>query len=563
MKINLKNTILALAAFAMVGGVTAAGVTFGQAAALVTNAANTSTLTFTKACGGSGTADDGAVWTVDSDASESSYDSTKGIHYGTNKAAVSRLTLSTDDIDGTISAISVNASGASSTTAVLNVTVGGVAFGTEKNLTSSASSYNLTGSGSGEIVVTISQASAKKAVYCKSITVTYSTSIPGAVPTSIDLVAEDSITEGVKGAITAEILYDVNYESTVGTKGVTFASSDESVAVIDDVDTTNQVATVRFLDNCPTGVTITCTSEELESVSATHTFTVTGLTDPEKIVYRKVTEAPADADDWTGTYLFVMEGNGVAFDGSLNSLDVASNTFEVTILDNEIELLNTNGAFTFEKVTGGVAIKSASGFYIGNDSDANALKTNASTKYVNTVAFDSDGNVDVVSASSHLRFNDTAGQKRFRYYKSSGYTAQESISLYRACTDAELPVQKFVDDNMKFDVVPDFDDEGTGLCKTEGWYSSAKTAYEGLTAEQKVLFVTDFWFANAHERLTAWAAANGDKFNASGEIVKAANVVSIGEKAGNTIVLSSVLLLTAGLLATGGMILLSKKRKRA
>ena len=121
---------------------------------------NVSTLTFNAACGGSGTADDGAAWTVTSDASESNFDNTKGIHYGTGKVAVSYLNLSTDDIDGTITEIVVNASGASSTSAKLNVTVGGSAFGTEKSLTSSAANYTLTGSASGEIVVAVTQTSA-------------------------------------------------------------------------------------------------------------------------------------------------------------------------------------------------------------------------------------------------------------------------------------------------------------------------------------------------------------------------------------------------------------------
>ena len=87
-----------------------------------------SNLTFTAACGGSGTANDGAEYTVTSDAAESVYDATKGIHYGTSKVAVSYLTLTTDDIDGTITQIVVNASGASGTSAKLNVTVGGGSF---------------------------------------------------------------------------------------------------------------------------------------------------------------------------------------------------------------------------------------------------------------------------------------------------------------------------------------------------------------------------------------------------------------------------------------------------
>lgn len=123
--------------------------------------ADTSTLTFTAACGGSGTADDGASWTVTSDATESTYES-RGIHYGTSSKAVSYLNLTTSDISGTITQIVVNASGASGTSAKLNVTVGGNAFGSEKSLTSSATNYTLTGSASGEIIVSLTQSSAKK-----------------------------------------------------------------------------------------------------------------------------------------------------------------------------------------------------------------------------------------------------------------------------------------------------------------------------------------------------------------------------------------------------------------
>ncbi len=136
---------------------------------------STSTLTFTAECEGSGTADDNVVWTVTSDAAESTYDGTKGIHYGTSKKAVSYLNLTTSGISGTITQIVVNASGASNTSAKLNVTVGGEAFGDDNDLTSSAENYVLTGSASGEIVVAITQSSAKKALYCKSITVTYTT----------------------------------------------------------------------------------------------------------------------------------------------------------------------------------------------------------------------------------------------------------------------------------------------------------------------------------------------------------------------------------------------------
>jgi len=136
--------------------------------------ADVSTLTFESQCNGSGTAKDGVKWTVTSDGSESTYDSTKGIHYGTGKAAVGYINLTTSGISGTITQVVVNASGASGTTGELNVTVGGAAFGGDpKSLSSTATNYTFTGSASGEIVVTVSQSSAKKALYVKSVEVTY------------------------------------------------------------------------------------------------------------------------------------------------------------------------------------------------------------------------------------------------------------------------------------------------------------------------------------------------------------------------------------------------------
>ena len=139
------------------------------------NAFQTSTLTFTAACGGSGTADDGVAWTVTSDGSESSFDGTKGIHYGTGSAAVQYIRLSTSGITGTITKVVVNASTASGVSATAGVTVGGSAFGGEaQSLTASAAEYTFNGSATGEIVVTVTKpSSATKALYVKSVAVTY------------------------------------------------------------------------------------------------------------------------------------------------------------------------------------------------------------------------------------------------------------------------------------------------------------------------------------------------------------------------------------------------------
>ncbi len=141
-------------------------------------ASNTSTLSFTAACGGSGTADDSKTWTVTSDAAESTYDSTKGVHYGTGSAAVEYIQLVSNSFaSGTITQVVVNASGASGITGSVSVTVGGNTFGEVQSFNATASDKTFTGTASaGQIVVRIYKAAAAvKAIYCKSVAVTYST----------------------------------------------------------------------------------------------------------------------------------------------------------------------------------------------------------------------------------------------------------------------------------------------------------------------------------------------------------------------------------------------------
>ena len=145
--------------------------------------------------------------------------------------------------------------------------------------------------------------------------------------------------------------------------------------------------------------------------------------------YVKVTSSDEITD---GDYLIVCEENNAAFNGALTTLDAVGNKIEVAISGNSIESNDETdaAAFTIAAKTGGYSIKSASGFYIGNTSDANALKTSPTDDYVNTISI-TGGHADIVSSSSHLRYNATNNQTRFRYYKSSSYINQQAIQLYK------------------------------------------------------------------------------------------------------------------------------------
>ena len=163
--------------------------------------AETATLTFSAKCGGKGTDTQGYNWTITSDGTESNFDSTKGIHYGTSSAKVKYIRLSTSDIPGTITEVKVNASTASGVTANLTVKVGSSDFTTDNSVTSqklstSATEYTFSGSASGEIIVEISKSSsATKAIYCKSVVVTYKTS--GNEETVLSVTPENITWEGV------------------------------------------------------------------------------------------------------------------------------------------------------------------------------------------------------------------------------------------------------------------------------------------------------------------------------------------------------------------------------
>ena len=130
---------------------------------------------------------------MDGEDGEQSFDNAKGIHYGTGSTKqVSYIQLLTSDISGTITKVVVNASTASGVTASVSVTVGGNAFGGDpQSLTSSAADYTFTGSATGEIVVRVEKpSSAYKALYVKSVVVTYTTSSGG----SVNLTANEGAT---------------------------------------------------------------------------------------------------------------------------------------------------------------------------------------------------------------------------------------------------------------------------------------------------------------------------------------------------------------------------------
>ncbi len=147
--------------------------------------------------------------------------------------------------------------------------------------------------------------------------------------------------------------------------------------------------------------------------------------------YIKVTEAPSD---WSGEYVIVYEEGSLIMDGSLSKLDAAGNTQSVTITNGKISAEEGDDyRFIIAAVDGGYSVQSIGGIYIGKTSNSsNGMNENTGIVYSNTISMNDDGTVNIIgNGGPYLRYNDNDGQLRFRYYKSSTYTLQQPIHLYK------------------------------------------------------------------------------------------------------------------------------------
>ncbi|MBP3484297.1 MAG: S-layer homology domain-containing protein [Oscillospiraceae bacterium] len=158
------------------------------------------------------------------------------------------------------------------------------------------------------------------------------------------------------------------------------------------------------------------------------------------------TKLTAEPADWSGEYLLIYEDGKLAFDGSLETVDAASNTKAVTMADG-VATADAGCVVTIEKVEGGYVMKTVGGLYIYAPSNANTLSSSAdkdtAAKHPLTLSVGENGETDIVSEMAHMRFNKASDQMRFRFYKSATYNNQQPVALYKV---GEQPVNHVVTD---------------------------------------------------------------------------------------------------------------------
>ncbi len=165
--------------------------------------------------------------------------------------------------------------------------------------------------------------------------------------------------------------------------------------------------------------------------------------------YRKVT---ATEDITDGEYLIVYEKEGLAFNGSLETLDAVDNNVSVTIKNGVIASTTNVDAATFTiDVTEGT-LQSASGLYIGQTSNKNGLASSTETTHSNTFAIDENGDAVITAEGGcTLRYNDASNQNRFRYYTGG----QKAIALYKK-TDTTIYFDGTIVDELALSDAQDY-----------------------------------------------------------------------------------------------------------
>lgn len=135
-----------------------------------------------------------------------------------------------------------------------------------------------------------------------------------------------------------------------------------------------------------------------------------------------------------GQYLIVNEGSSVVFNGlsgteKYETCTINNNTISYSTALEKCEV-------TIASMTEGYSIRINSssdnnaGKYIYGTSGSNAMNF-GNNATLNTISFDNE-NVNITSNTSVLRYNNaTSNGKMFRYYKSSSYSSQQPIQLYK------------------------------------------------------------------------------------------------------------------------------------
>ena len=353
------------------------------------------------------------------------YDATKGNQMGSGKKPARTITLSTSAFSSSrITSISVNASTASDATATLSVTVGGEPY-INTSLTSSAQTYTKeNGTSTGDIVLTISQPSTSKALYIKSIYITYES----------DTRADHGLTYATS-AVTKEIGVTgfVNPLTNPNSLSVTYESDNTDVATVN--------ATTGAITALTAGVaTITASFTGNATYKAGSASYILTVSDGAKWV--KVTDA---ANLHAGDQIIIVnESAGKVLSTTQN--DNNRGAANITISDDVATMNDDAQIITLSKNSGSwilnvdeghlYTISSSNHLKISSDNTAQATEGHYVTFNINITSGNADIQFPFTGDDRYVQYNPNNGKPIFSAYKSG----QSAVQIYKKISDVSVTV---------------------------------------------------------------------------------------------------------------------------
>ena len=187
--------------------------------------------------------------------------------------------------------------------------------------------------------------------------------------------------------------------------------------------------------------------------------------------------------------------------------------------------------------------------YYSNDSGTTFTVGGDSKTLTNSYA---DYIKEYTTATNSVAISSVTNGKRVLIATITVYTkSTNNIGQSADCSGLET----FINNCMHMDYV-----NSLGYCKdsTHHYYSTAKAAFNALNAHQRSLFTTNIAYDKEWERLSTWAAFNGESLNAS-NLLAANEIDKTPVATDNGLIVAIISIL--GILSVGGFSFIKKKKE--
>lgn len=210
------------------------------------------------------------------------------------------------------------------------------------------------------------------------------------------------------------------------------------------------------------------------------------------------------------------------------------------------------GTLTVNSTTSDIRKIVVNAKYYSSDSGTTFTIAGTSNTLTNTYT---DYTKEFNTATNSVAISSVTNGKRVLIASITVYTyGGVDISTSSDCVGLET----FIGNNMHMDYTSNL-----GYCKdnTHHYYSTAKTAFNGLNEHQRALFTTNTAYSLEWARLSKWASINGDSLNASNILESNSKIQSTIIKYHDNTSIIVVVVSLLGITALGGFLFIKHRKE--